>query len=827
MSTKRLLFTILALFLLPGATALAQETGRLEGRVTVDGGGGIGGVSVVIHAASLATITDGRGYFALARVPAGTHSVTFTMGDNSATQEGVEVTAGMTAELEMAVDWKIGLAESVVVYSASRRVERIVDAPAAVTVINEQQIEREAAHGQIPKLLEFTPGAEVTQSGIYDYNFNTRGLNSSLNRRVATLIDGRDPSVPFLGAQEWAAISFPLDDLSSIELVRGPSAALYGANASSGVLNLTSKQPRYSEGGQIRFAAGELSTTNVDFRWAGGFGSGWYAKVTAGVRNSGDFSVSRQFPPGAAEYSVPCPFPQGTATDCLPQELAPLARVDDNDITFGGVRLDKYLSNGSVLTFEGGTASLKGPVFQTGIGRVQLVDVERPWGRFNYSADHFNVLAYYNKRDASEQLALASGANLALDTNNVQIEVQTNWEFAGGDARIVGGAAYGEEEIDSFDPNRPAAIGGPGQSLIFQPVDADFKALFAQLDWDFSERLKLVVAGRWDESSLHDSQLSPKASLVFSIDPNNTLRFTYNEAFQVANYSEFFLQAPVAAPQDLSAIEGICTLEGVDCGFGNGATPILAVGNKSLQLEEVQTFELGYSGIFRGATFLTIDYYNSNNENFITDLIPQIDSMTGAWTNPNFLAYTPPAALSPVGQATLVGTLMGALGPSFAILSNNLDGSPIFTAVSYTNFGEVDTQGIDLGINHYFNDHWSASFAYSWFDFEIKDPSATFASQLLPNSPEGKASGGVNYRSGKFDGGISARWVDDFRWAVGPFQGMVQSYTTIDLNANFTIDENWSAGINVANATDDDHYEAFGGDLLARRALGHVTFSWR
>ena len=51
------------------------------------------------------------------------------------------------------------------------------------------------------------PGAEVTQSGIYDYNFNTRGFNSSLNRRVATLIDGRNPAVPFLGAQEWAAMT--------------------------------------------------------------------------------------------------------------------------------------------------------------------------------------------------------------------------------------------------------------------------------------------------------------------------------------------------------------------------------------------------------------------------------------------------------------------------------------------------------------------------------------------------------------------------------------------------------------------------------------------
>ena len=68
-----------------------------------------------------------------------------------------------------------------------------------------------------------------------------RGFNSSLNRRILTLIDGRDPSVPFLGSQEWAAVSFPMDELATVELVRGPGSALYGANAFSGVLNMTTR----------------------------------------------------------------------------------------------------------------------------------------------------------------------------------------------------------------------------------------------------------------------------------------------------------------------------------------------------------------------------------------------------------------------------------------------------------------------------------------------------------------------------------------------------------------------------------------------------------
>ena len=69
-----------------------------------------------------------------------------------------------------------------------------------MTVISQEEIQREAATGQIPKLIEFTPGVDFTQSGLYDINFNTRGFNSSLNRRVLTLIDGRDPAEV---ARDW------------------------------------------------------------------------------------------------------------------------------------------------------------------------------------------------------------------------------------------------------------------------------------------------------------------------------------------------------------------------------------------------------------------------------------------------------------------------------------------------------------------------------------------------------------------------------------------------------------------------------------------------
>jgi iron complex outermembrane receptor protein len=804
------------LSLLTVPALLAAEQGRIEGRVLSADGAPLGGVSVIVRETNAETLTDRDGNYAFADLLRGKYTLIFIHSEQQETRSEVEVRAGETSVLDLGSDWQPTFTESLTVYGASRKQERIVEAPAAVTVISEQQIERESSHGQLPKVLEFTPGAEVTQSGLYDFNFNTRGFNSSLNRRVATLIDGRDPSLPFLGAQEWAGVGFPLDELASAELIRGPSAALYGANASSGVLNLTTKEPRYSQGGLVRLTGGEVDSRHVDFRFADEIGGGWYWKVAGGRRDSGDFAVSRN---AGVEYSIPCTVPG--QSDCLPPEVVPLDPFQDNEITFGSLRFDHYGDNGGAFTIEGGTSSIEGPVFQTGIGRVQVVEADRPWARANYAMDHWNFLVHYTARDAPTQISMSSGANLVLDTFRVAGELQTNWDFGDGH-RVVGGVYYEHEDIDTFDPLTGS------QSAIFQPITTDSRAAFAQLDIEASERVKVVLAGRYDHSSLHDSQLSPKASVVFSAAPNHTLRFTYNEAFQVANYSEFFLQVPFPIPGvgtsiDLSGAEAaLCTPFAVDCGFGT-PTPILAVGNETLDLEEITTFEVGYSGILGDSAFLTLDYYHSDNKDFITDLVPQFIGLDR--TNPNFGPYAAPAVHpDPLLVETTVAGLLGPLAP---FLTNNLDGSPILTPVTYTNFGEVDTQGADLGLNLFFNETTHASFSASWFDFEIQNPNAPLAGQLQPNTPDYKVSLAVGQTMEQVDWSVSVRRVDDFRWAVGPFQGDVPAYTTFDASYNYRFGESWSAGVNIGNLFDNEHYQAFGGDVLERRALAHVAYAWK
>ena len=834
----------------------AEETARVEGRVTTKGAG-VGAVVVLINELKLTADTDAEGRFVFAKVPLGKYHVVLTLGADMAVEPLIVSEAG-TTEVEFQVDWEVKGYEEVTVI-AELLATKVVDAPAAVTSVAEQEVKEQASTGQVPKVLEFTPGAEVTQSGLYDFNFNTRGFNSSLNRRVSTYIDGRDVGVVLLGAQEWAALSGGLDDVAKLEFVRGPSAALYGANASSGVVNITTKAPRDSLGGFVRTTAGELNTRGIDFRQAFKLGNEWYGKVLAGLKNSGDYTVSRnpddsRYP----EYSEYCLLVG--ETDCLPGEKT-LFREQDNEIRSGVLRFDKYLSGKSLLTFEGGISTIKGPVFQTGIGRVQNLDSQRTFYRVNFSNEHWNVLGHYSSREGDQVNLvkdLVADYQLLTDDQRYGVEFQGNWTFGGDRGRFVIGAAHTEERVDTLNHDTGR------QTVLWEPIASNRQAVFTQVDWSASDRFKLVFAGRVDRSTLHDTQFSPKAAVVYNINGENSLRLTYNRAFQVANYSEFFLHTPIASFPIGGFVRTICGSpvlpQPVDCGIEGDFIPILAVGNNDLQLEKTEAWELGYSGLLASKVFMTIDYYRSKNSDFITDLVPQVGTILGnldgcvpeadlpgqvepdvrkkcpinndygAWVGPDeaentilFGNVTVAQALRNAVQRSVGGGTLGFR------LAEDLDGAPVIVGRTYANIGQVDTQGIDWGLQYFIRPYLILQASYSWFDFTIVDPSEDLdevEAILLPNSPTHKGSLSLSVNRKRWSLGVAGRWVQGFRWSAGVFQGDVPSYTTADLNASFRFNDTFALGLNVADAANNIHRQTFGGDLLYRRALVYLTFAW-
>ncbi|MES2125469.1 MAG: TonB-dependent receptor, partial [Gemmatimonadota bacterium] len=188
------------------ATAVgAQTTGTIRGTVTRSGDNeALAGVQVTVRGYGVATVTNTNGQYLLQRVPGGEQVIVFRWLGYAPLEKTVMVGGETTVDATLEPR-PVSLAD-IAVTAVSREPERSVEAPAASTSIEPRVLQNVGATGQVPMALAQAPGVDLAQSGVNDFNINARGFNSSLNRRVLTLLDGRDLAIAFLGAQEWSSI---------------------------------------------------------------------------------------------------------------------------------------------------------------------------------------------------------------------------------------------------------------------------------------------------------------------------------------------------------------------------------------------------------------------------------------------------------------------------------------------------------------------------------------------------------------------------------------------------------------------------------------------
>jgi outer membrane receptor protein involved in Fe transport len=780
-------------------SALAQSAGRVEGRLTRSDGTGLSGATVTIVSTGVSTLTGADGRYVIEAASPGPFSVTFSLGANLLTIDDVRLEGGRST-LDRTVDWQVGYTETITVYAASRRTERLFEAPASVAIVNESTIAREAAHGQVPKLLAATPGVELAQSGVFDFNVNIRGLNAALTRRVLTLVDARDPASVLIGAQEWAAFGVPLDDLARIEVVRGPGAALYGTNAFNGVIDITSREPRFSQGGHAEVTAGEIGTIRVSARHAGAIAATTFYRVHTGYGRTDDFFASRV---ASREYPG------------LPPEVAGLQRDRTEFVNWGG-RIDRYFSAGRHLTVEGGSAHTDGSVFLTGAGRLQNTGAHRPWARAALQTARWRMSGYYDGR-YGDMASLTAGQTIVDRSMKASADVSRRFDFRDARSRFVLGGAYRLQRADTRDEQ--------GHSTILRDVErADETSAFAQLDHAITDRVKLVAATRLDDSTLHHLEVSPKAALVFSSAPTQSLRLTYGHAFQTGSLVHYFTRTAAAAPVALGAVEQALRPVLGGATLGLASVPVLALGNDRLKNERVDSLEIGYAGAVKGQLLVAVNYYFNRISDLITPLIAQVGTELGR-INPGFQPYAPPASLSAAQQALVLATVRASLPPSlFALMSNDLDGSPIFAVASYTNLAGANLQGAEASVQYFASNRVSADAGYSTLHFT---PRARLIDPLVTaNAPAHKLTAGVTYAGAKLTAALRYRWSADFFWNGGIYRGPVPAATVVDLTGRYRLRERTTLQLNVANLFDNEHYELFGGDILRRRALVSLIQSW-
>jgi iron complex outermembrane receptor protein len=144
---------------------------------------------------------------------------------------------------------------SLEVFSVAKKPQKVSDSAAAIYVITQEDIRRSGAT-TIPDLLRMVPGMNVGQIDGSNWGISARGFNALFVDKLLVLMDGRSIYTPFFGGVFWNAQDTLLEDIDRIEVIRGPGATLWGANATNGVINIITKDASETNGTLVSGGAG-------------------------------------------------------------------------------------------------------------------------------------------------------------------------------------------------------------------------------------------------------------------------------------------------------------------------------------------------------------------------------------------------------------------------------------------------------------------------------------------------------------------------------------------------------------------------------------------
>ncbi len=157
------------------------------------------------------------------------------------------------------------------VTSASKHDERLFQVPAAVFVITREDLRRSGALS-IPDALRMVPGFDVAQVDGNRWEVSARGFSAPFANKLLVLIDGRIVYTHLTAGVYWDIQDVVLEDVERIEVIRGPGATLWGANAVNGVINIITRSSRDTTGGLLTLGAGNLEKVFGTLRYGGSLG---------------------------------------------------------------------------------------------------------------------------------------------------------------------------------------------------------------------------------------------------------------------------------------------------------------------------------------------------------------------------------------------------------------------------------------------------------------------------------------------------------------------------------------------------------------------------
>src|SRR5580658_3551644 len=184
------------------------------------------------------------------------------------------------------IDLSLEQLSNIEVTSVSRRPESLQDAPASIYVITADDIRRSGAN-TLPEALRLAPNLQVARVSASSYAISARGFNNAIGNKLLVLIDGRTVYSPLFSGVFWDAQDVMLEDIERIEVISGPGATLWGANAVNGVINIITRPAKTTQGTLVAAGSGNRETAAA-VRTSGTFGDdGRYRVYAKGFSEAG------------------------------------------------------------------------------------------------------------------------------------------------------------------------------------------------------------------------------------------------------------------------------------------------------------------------------------------------------------------------------------------------------------------------------------------------------------------------------------------------------------------------------------------------------------
>ena len=530
------------------AMPLKAQTATLTGKITDGAGNPVPGaiVQALSGIRTVATATaDDQGAYRLTVPQAGSYVLTVRrVGFARLTRDNIVIGAGGSSNIDFRLQESV-IQLDVVQTVASRAPEKIIDAPASVSVVSATAIQERAAVN-VADHVAGLPGIDVARGGLVRSNIVARGFNNIFSGALMTLTDHRFAFVPSLRVNIPYLNPTTNEDIDHIEVVLGPGAALYGPNTANGVMSMTTRSPFASPGTTVTLDAGNQEL----FR--GGIRTAWVLHPKIAAKATFDYFRGR-------EWGYPKADSVGNPADPSDDEKKP--RDPDIRRNGGELRFDFRPSPGAEIIANYGRSQAGSAVEPTGLGPAQVKDWVYQTFQLRTRYNRLFAQVFMNTSDAGGTYLLqkvgtntecpntADQACIIDKSRQIAGQVQHGLD-AGKNQRFI----YGVDYINTM-PRTENTINGRNED------DDDITEIGGYLHsvTSIHPKLEMTAAARVDKHSrLEDPVFSPRLAFVFKPIQNHNFRITYNRAFSTPSTNNLFLDL-VASQNALLKIRALGT----------------------------------------------------------------------------------------------------------------------------------------------------------------------------------------------------------------------------------------------------------------------------